>query len=1504
MPTKHERTNTDASVERIDDLEMAALADYKAFVKRAIGAREDLADRMSEARKLTALGGAERLNEKQAEFLRRVISGEITVLIIDAEDAMDELEKLHKGQGKHDDPEHTAEVLRNAARAAALVEDALAQAIELGFDKSPKPEEFDERAAKEKLANIEHGIMDGMDRLKKYKSVHTKIRNNSSFMLYDNEFVDRLDIFDKLIKEAVDLSKKIKTDLKDTSDVILGSGKYDPKELNAKISDIESKYGDIAAKVRSAEENVPAMEKEFEQKKKTYDRFFAMAEKINEMRKSEDIKRVPRGIVVLNGFMPRLRDMRTHNLSEREVDELEKDFEKKVADIIAESKAKEKADREAVIAESKAEQIEAENQKQIAELAKNYLPVLKIERGEIKRMREKIAPIAGFGKFMREHPLAADIAPEKLAQTTSVEKNLHEAETNNARLESILSGKNKMPAAEIRKLLFDYGGEFIASRDGIDQAVDILSGIKKKMIRDVINQIASQRTLKKYLTEREKANMEGVLVGLELMMRQPENLPWEEIGNIKTVLYDNVITPLGEKIAERKRREAAEPSLSPVPPEKSPEELFAEVGSEETKSPEIAVTPEMVASEQPVEEAMPESVEIDVSEFDQSKLAASVENKPVLSKKEVISAISEMYEDEGIINLDARDIMNALSPIDAALFDYVLSDVKNKSESGGEAFRNLLREALKNGLLKSLSAEAREKISEVVINAAYSQLKGAVDTESQAEILRQQKIKLGKLARIGAVGAVGANIVMKVAAGIGLGMAASPVIVATGGLAAPVVGLTMVGVSKGIDSLSKFVSVQTKSFFGKFFNRSKPAIDEAKVIEEKSKSTLTPEMLAAVIANQLREATSEDMRRRMEEFARTKTSAERTLAPGAIDRFNDAVDNSLKDFYKNACNYLAVKYSDLPEETLKVMAMDMAMTIGANQKNEIKTAEAAQKNPAVVRALEKVTKFRSDTVGAFAFGGGMSLVMSVANRPARIVSGALSGAGLGLMIEKRLRNTSDRKIVEKTKNSLSDLENIAGKKGGDILDKDWNVLQTEIANLRKNLADGKFNNDPLTKSRVENLINRVGRMTIERAKEGTKMVDKILADVAKQSAAYDKIAKKHEKGLMKIFGIKDRRTIFALAGAAAGAGLGYYLGAGGMQKMIHDLFGTETPIGKTINFTDRDLQPMHHAPGVSVASPERFALHPTDETTKIAPHAVPHRVHISHPHPAAHIEKAVAPVVEEPVAKAAETVSAPTPAAESAIPESPYDESKQSDFIERELQKTKFTPPAPEHDVARHITGPVHHRRAEDVLEKYLRGTKPAHETAGAVERHPAHAVKSGESIEEKFKAKMGSITEQKTEAAKQWINEPPKSETHATPPVGHAAETVPSVPDADADAGVPDAGAGELSPENQKFVEETQRRVEARHIFEENTLHHAQQLGVEKQYNWLQRRIDELNNEIVDVSADDPNRDARIIELSDNLDRLRDLDSDLKLDILNGDNIVSEDIIRALNREMAAHGI
>lgn len=1216
------------------DFEKLALEDPEQFGKKAYEMIYSLRDRLANAVKLQETlddmsTTTPELAARYDAIYEKLSNGEYKQMMEDV------ILAVNAVRAPADDDENRQAVLESAARAVKRLGISLREVRQLGFKEEqikgidPLPESSFEGNIRERLGGFKEEIENGRARLEEYRADHRNLKRSPKAVLFDREFVKRLDDFDRNISLAEKKMSELENDL-GIVDVLLSDEKTPERKIHEKLSMLETKRSEAANMMKTVEKRNEKIKGDFETMSGSHERLNKISEKIvAEMTERDEkwLDKIPSGRTIARGLLAQAGKIRNEikagkKMPENVIEDFENEIEEKIFKPIAAAKEKVKTDAIAAHEKEIADKAEAarkaervEEQKKVEKLARELRPAIKVEGDELGKMIDELslamnairhAPKSQAGKFI-----------------DSAVKSAADADAMNRYLEMVVKGEEEIGLEDLKEKIIESENLMKSARAKFPEAVKIAREI---LVTAIKNQLYVAELSKQYLTREEY----GILKSLEDMLLYPENLSLSDIENIPYTFNEKVWKPIEEarkKGVIPKREEAGpEASIIPPPPEQSADELVKEAFAEE-------------------------EIPIYVDEG----------GKEVrFTAEDVAVGLKEMLEREGVVDLSPQEILGALSPESVnTLINNVREDVMHESDGNSGEFKRILRESLGEKLLKALDSETRDKLGEAVAAQVYSLLKSAVNAEAQSEILKQQTTKIQKMARIGVVGA---NLAANIAVAVGIGVAAAAVI-GSGGLAAPVAGAAIAGVRIGSKLLDKFAPVKkakgaVSSFFGKLLNRfdkNKPMVDGAKVVSDTAQKIITPEMLSVILANQLRENSSENTVKEISAYSQVKSEILRHPSEATARKFESSLDKASKEFYKNSYNYLSVKFADknLSEEALGQMALEMTLTLGVYQKNEIKVNEAARKNSAFADKVEKILKFRSDGVGAVLFGGGIAYAVAEQGVAGRVVSGALSGAGLGLMIEKKTRASEDRKVTENAEKSLTFMEKFSFKNAEDIIAEDWDKIQTQTAALRADFDAGKFDGENILKNRVENIISRVGRLTIERAKLANKTLDKILADVARQSVDYDKVAKKHEKKLFKIFGVKDRRTVFILAGAMVGAGVGAALGAGVVGK-IRAMFGATPVVGKTIQFQEQDLGPVRQAaPGVSMAGYERFPLKPVLEPEAISPE----QIEPEHIAPRVHRPSIVRPVEE--IVKPASPIS-----------ENPY-ETQTEPIVE--LREDKFT---------------------------------------------------------------------------------------------------------------------------------------------------------------------------------------------------------------------------------------
>lgn len=626
--------------------------------------------------------------------------------------------------------------------------------------------------------------------------------------------------------------------------------------------------------------------------------------------------------------------------------------------------------------------------------------------------------------------------------------------------------------------------------------------------------------------------------------------------------------------------------------------------------------------------------------------AAAATEAPV-AKKEIKKSAREMLAEEGVINISPDQILGLFKKEELDfLVKGVSADVTEGNDSNRDEFIRALRGAVKERLLSDLDKTDREALAESVPLQVYSLLRDAVRAESDKEILRLQTAEAGKLAAAGKVGAkLLANVGLYAGIGVGAGMA-----IGSGGAAFAVTAIAVPLARKAIKHIgeSEIFKKQKEAAgslwgksIGRLFKKEQPLVDAKKSTEETVKKVASAELLASILANQMRENSSRELLAAIRAYGENKKEAMRKASPETAAKFEQSLDQVSREFYKNAYNYLAMSHSgeNLSEEILSQMALMMTQTIGMHQRGEVavagamaeaeKKADMPEDKNWMVDKVEHFLKFNSEGIGAAVFGGSMAVVVSRSTTTGRVASGVLAGAGLGLMVEKKIKRSEKEKPLAEVEKIISENEKKFVGRESDISDDELDKAKQDMVLVKARLDAGELDGSEQfsLRNRAKNFIAQINRLTVERYEARGLGVDELLKDISRQTQAQEKAMAKTAKKLLKVFGTKNRELVFMLAGGTVGGVLGY-LGARLTEYLRAPTAETIMPAEHGLGaagherFVDYNITPLeHHAPAV----PEQAA------EEAIAPKAPP-----VHEHALRHVAAPEKIVIAKPAALPAE----------------------------------------------------------------------------------------------------------------------------------------------------------------------------------------------------------------------------------------------------------------------------
>lgn len=696
-------------------------------------------------------------------------------------------------------------------------------------------------------------------------------------------------------------------------------------------------------------------------------------------------------------------------------------------------------------------------------------------------------------------------------------------------MDQVVNGMKKVEDPnEIRNLLKKYDRLFLDMKMRLMDIEDEKNKRVRTMMEDI--QKVLQGGNEEFLTSRQDALMEGWLT----ILRKKDTTN-EEMDEIKESFEYEIVRPLAvakEKAAEvavaKKAREEAEAPVA--------EDFYAKGDEMTRKAGERAKPIKRAAKKTTEPEPLDIPVYVDLSQ---------------INKTEIKRGVQEMLREHGVVDLEPKQILDVFSQKE---LDFILSavrsDVKAKADNNRADFTRVMREAISARLLEGLDKGKRDELADAVTAQTYSLLRGAVEAEMTAEIGRQQSGAMTKSAK---AGKIGRSILGNVALAAGVGVGAGLVIGSGGAAAAATAGLVAVAriANKRFKIGEKVESLYGKTI-GRLFKKEKPLVDEEKILREAVEKVANKDILVGILSNQLRENSSKELMTAMSAYSTSKKDAMRQPTEENARKFELSLKGVEKEFYKNAYNYVAMQYEgeDVPEDELARMALMLTRTLSVYQRGEVTMAQAAQEAGAkagspedknwLVDKTEKILKFRSEGVGSILFGGAMAYGVTESSVIARTVSGALAGAGLGLMIEKKTRMGAQEKVVKLVGEILNKTEKKVAGKDVEFNEKELDQLKRDAAYISAQLDLGLLNKNMVLRNRAENFVVRVNKLAMESFEAPGFTIDDLLKDVSKQSTLYEKESKKTVKKLQGVFSAKNRALVYMGAGAIIGAAAGYF----------------------------------------------------------------------------------------------------------------------------------------------------------------------------------------------------------------------------------------------------------------------------------------------------------------------------------------------------------------------------
>jgi len=795
-----------------------------------------------------------------------------------------------------------------------------------------------------------------------------------------------------------------------------------------------------------------------------------------------------------------------------------------------------------------------------------YLPLINKDKEKIEKMAIELH------SFDAQARRAGQKIGDLLGKTRhSVAVALH----RNNILQKLFDLKEKTSLDEIKENLSQYDVEMEEAEKSFDELLPkILKTGKQEIGLKLVFALSSVN--EKFLTSDQK----DVLEGVKTVLQKSGDVSLEEIAEL-----DEKVSEIIDDIASKREAGMKQEIV---------EREFYRKGEKEPREREekhLRAPESMAKKEKPISAP-------DIREFEKELLT------PV-SRKEVQRSVAQMLEREGVIDIEPQKIISFFSETEInSLVDSVKKDALTNTKKNREDFNDLFREVLGERILNQLEKSKREQMTEVITEQVYSLLRGAVEAESQKEI---SVLQAGKASKLGKVGSFVARMAPQLAMAAGIGIGAS-LVIGSGGAAAAVAGAS-IGLVRVLNKkiakseIFRTVKKQADSFWGntigKLFKKEKTSGDNEKVIAETADKYINKDILAAILSNQLRENSSQDLIEQVRVFAEDKNQAMRNPTPELIEKFSASLEETSREFYKNSYNYLLARFPEESEERIAKMALQMTLTTKMYQRNEVKNMQALEQSGNkskeaedkywLVDKMEKLFEFRSEDAGAVLFGGAIGYAVAETSSAGRVISGALAGAGVGHMIEKKTRMAEDEKLKKIIEKMIVETENKLFGKEIVIAEKDLEKAKNDSAYIRAKLDMGLLDKNLLLKNRAENFIARVNKMTMEKFEAPRFNIDDLLFDINKQTKKLDKETQKTVKKLLKSFDTKNRALVYMGVGAIVG-GLAGYAGARLSEYL-------RAPEGETI-------QPSEHDLGVG-ATEQRFvggAIYPAEH---IAPPETP-----------------------------------------------------------------------------------------------------------------------------------------------------------------------------------------------------------------------------------------------------------------------------------------------------------
>lgn len=495
-----------------------------------------------------------------------------------------------------------------------------------------------------------------------------------------------------------------------------------------------------------------------------------------------------------------------------------------------------------------------------------------------------------------------------------------------------------------------------------------------------------------------------------------------------------------------------------------------------------------------------------------------MKQKKERKKEDMLSAftknIEQAKEKIGYVDVDPREILENLTLSDIELLkEYYRGNITEENEN-----------LIKNKIDLAVTGENKEIVEQV-----KEIIEAHIKSEINKELIEQGFLNWG----------MAKKIIVNIAlfAGVTAGISA---FVGSGGLA---IGLATGGVAVG-RSISNWLF---KKFGEKKVN--KESVKQRKEIIENN--FLSRENLAAIISNTIREKTSKQAQRKIEEYQ----EAESKIGIDGYKSFEDygkALSGIKTEFYKNALNWVIVQeeYKDLDKENQQKIALFIAQSLSMHEESgAIENCEIAElkkkENSKVFNAIKNFSQLRSGKTGetlkataGYAFLAAASSAALVAARyltpQGRVAVGALSGFGFGLSIAEKGISKEQLKELGAISELLDDAEKLI--EDIEFPDERINELTKNKIIVQARLREGILEADPAIKSRAEIFIFKVNELEFKQNQSFNALIEKMQENSEKILAQEKEDMENLEK---QIGAQKSKKWIYALGGAVVGATSGF-----------------------------------------------------------------------------------------------------------------------------------------------------------------------------------------------------------------------------------------------------------------------------------------------------------------------------------------------------------------------------